>query len=353
LETIKTRTPKKSIIGLVCGGEGAEHAVDLISVAEVQSGFDPDRYAVIILAIDKAGNWHFGREADDCIRYADRIDRVELIMSAPIVDLLLAGKIRNRATGEYLANVDIFFPITDDPVQERLAATGKPYVGSPPDGIALCRDKDASKRVLSEAGFNVAPYTVVTRKNPLCFADAADRFGLPLFIKPNSLGSSIGISKVNNQREYDQGMAEAFRYDRKVLVEKTMAGREVECAVIGNENPEAAAVLGEVINIKGFFDFKAKYHCGEEGKIIIPASVNVDVVERIRDSMIAAYRLLRCAGYARFDIFLFPDNSFAIIEVNASPGLASHLMYPRLWRASDLSHRRLLDRLIRLAQKRG
>lgn len=345
--------PKKTVIGLICGGRGAEHAVDLISVADVRDGFDADRYEVVILAIDREGDWHFGRHPDDCIRNADRIDRVELIRSAPVAELLPGGAIRHRETGERLATVDLAFPVTDDPVQQMLEAAGIPYMGSPPAGIALCRDKEATKRVLKKAGFAVAPHLLATPDRPVSFEAAADRFGLPLFIKPNSLGSSIGISKVWDAAGYEAGLADAFAWDRKVLVEKALVGREVECAVLGNDAPRAAGVLGEVTNLTHFFDFKAKYSRGEEGKIVIPAPVDADAVARIRKGAVAAFRLLHCAGYARFDTFLFPDNAFATIEVNASPGLAAHLMYPRLWHASGLSHRDLMDRLVALALERG
>ena len=344
-------TPSNKItIGLICGGQGLEHEVDLFAVRELETSFDRSRYDLVFLGIDKSGWWHFAVESESLLTTQD--NRVALNLSQPVVIPRQGGQLIELETQRCLAQVDLFFPVADDPLQAFLSSLDVPYIGADLYGSAIGRDKDVTKRLLRDRGFPVIPYLTLHANQMISFQEATAQLGLPLFIKPCRLGSSIGVHKVLDETDFYRALQEAFSYDRKVLIEQAVEGREIECAVLGNQNPQASDVLGEITQLKDFFTFKAKYLSQQEGKIKIPAQLKADLVQKMREAAVAAFVSLECEGLARVDFILKPDDSFVILEINTSPGLAKHLMYSRLWQASHLSHSQLLDRLIELAMDR-
>jgi D-alanine-D-alanine ligase len=256
--------------------------------------------------------------------------------------------------------LDVVFPVLhgtfgeDGTVQGLLDLTGIPYVGAGVLGSALGMDKDAQKRILRASGIPVVRHFALTRAeaddDPRAARRIAEELGYPVFIKPNALGSSIGINKVKNSRALGAAIADAFQYDRKILIEESCAGREFECAVLGNDRPEAS-IAGEIV-IKGheFYSYESKYVDPAGAEVRIPAEIPAIVSKRIREVSMAAFKALSLRGMARVDFLARADLSEIFVnEVNTIPGFTAISMYPKLWEASGLALPQLIDRLIDLA----
>ncbi len=309
-----------------------------------------------MVGIGQDGAWYLGQPRTFLENVQD-VRKVSFNTSLParIPERNLAGGVSLSTNS--LADVDVFFPIThgrlgeDGALQGLLELAGKPYVGADVYGSAICMDKDVSKRLLRAHGIPVAEYRAIRSPGELNFENAVERLGCPLFVKPSREGSSLGVSKVGNAREYELALETAFAVDRKVLVEQAVSGREIECSVLGNEHPAAAEVLGEIIPRHEFYSYDAKYVDEEGAELIIPAKVEPEISRRIRNTAVDAFLCTECRGMARVDFFLKPDGSLVLNELNTLPGFTSISMYPKLWEASGLSYQRLLDRLIELAME--
>jgi D-alanine-D-alanine ligase len=214
-------------------------------------------------------------------------------------------------------------------------------------------DKDVMKRLLRDAGIPIAPFKAVRAHdaNRFSFAELREELGLPLFVKPANLGSSVGISRVESDSEYRVALEEAFAYDRKVIVEQTVVGREVECSVLGNEEP-IASTAGEIVMESGFYSYDAKYVDENGAKLIIPADLTHAQLKLVQQTAINTFETLECAGMARVDGFLTADDRFVVNEINTIPGFTRISMYPKLFEASGVPQRELIDRLIGLAVER-
>ncbi|VFS59919.1 D-alanine--D-alanine ligase A [Raoultella planticola] len=228
-----------------------------------------------------------------------------------------------------------------------------PFVGSDVLGSAACMDKDVTKRLLRDAGLAIAPFITLTRANrqQFSFTQVKDKLGLPLFVKPANQGSSVGVSKVNTEEQYQQAVALAFEFDHKVVVEQGIKGREIECAVLGNDHPQAST-CGEIVLNSEFYAYDTKYIDDQGAKVVVPAAIASDINDKIRDVAIQAYQTLGCSGMARVDVFLTEDNEVIINEINTLPGFTNISMYPKLWQASGLDYTSLISRLIELALER-
>ena len=350
---------KKLTIGLICGGTSGEHEVSLISAYNIQVALDRDKYDVLLIGIDKSGAWFLGKTSE----FFDNVDDVRQVKFRKNLPILLpqtgnsAGEnlASTEQSGNELANVDVFFPIThgklgeDGALQGFLELLGKPYVGADVYGSAICMDKDVSKRLLLQRGIPVARYKLIRNPDELSFADAVGELGELLFVKPCREGSSLGVSKVRSVKEYVQALEMAFAADRKVMVEEAIYGREIECSVLGNDSPEAAAVLGEIVPLREFYSYEAKYVDEDGADLIIPVEIDPDVSMQIRKVAVEAFLLTECRSMARVDFFLREDNTFILNEINTLPGFTNISMYPKLWDASGLAYPELLDRLIELA----
>ena len=213
-------------------------------------------------------------------------------------------------------------------------------------------DKDVTKRLLRDAGIAVAPFVVLTRGQAIQFAEVASQLGLPMFVKPASQGSSVGVSKVMDEAGFEAALALGFQFDHKLLIEQGIVGREVECAVLGNRDPQVS-VCGEVVANDEFYAYDTKYLNGDQARIAIPAELAVDLSDEVRNVALTAYKVLGCAGLSRVDFFVTEARDIIINEVNTIPGFTSISMYPKLWQASGLSYAGLIDRLITLALERA
>jgi len=347
-------------IALLFGGKSTEHEISLQSAKSIAAALDKSKYDIQLIGIDKTGKWHLNEESNYLIN-AENPKLIKLNSSAPEVVFQSDSKsvaIVERHTNKPLQTVDVAFPILhgnygeDGTIQGLLRFLGIPYVGPDVLGSAIGMDKDVAKRLLRDAGIPVAKgITLYKGESPLTFEQAVQELGLPLFVKPANAGSSVGVNKVTNAATFSQAMADAFLYDRKILVEEAIVGKEVECAILGNEDPRPS-VLGEIIPTADFYSYDAKY-IDEQGAVMnIPAQVDEKVGEKIRATAVEVFKVLCCEGMARVDFFLKADNTFVVNEINTLPGFTKISMYPKLWEATGLSYPALLDRLIQLALDR-
>lgn len=342
------------------GGKSAEHEISLISAANVLRHLDPKRYEAVPVFIDRRGRWLLqdrarllrGQEATPATG-----DSREVLpsMEHSLVPLR-AGP--GRA-------VDVVFPVLHGPfgedgtVQGLLELADLPYVGCGVLASAVGMDKEVSYRLAAHAGIPVPPYVTVLRSEWTRAAKAASgraaRLGYPVFVKPARLGSSVGISKVEKSAELARAMEVAFLYDDKVIVEKGIQAREIECAALGTPEDVKVSVPGEVITgaQHDFYSYSAKYLDPEGAALKVPAPLSRGQTRKVRDLAARAFKALDCYGLTRVD-FLMDKRSgrFYFGEINTLPGFTPHSLYPRLWEASGLPFPKLLDELIRLAQDR-
>jgi D-alanine-D-alanine ligase len=255
--------------------------------------------------------------------------------------------------------LDVIFPVLHGPfgedgtVQGLLKLANVPFVGAGVLGSALGMDKDVMKRLLREAGIPIARFIATSRysSEEIDFDYAQGRLGLPLFIKPANLGSSVGIHKVKDREGFERAVSDAFNYDNKIVIEEYIAGREIECSVLGNNNP-IASVPGEVLPRHEFYSYEAKY-LDENGAVLeIPAKVSAEISDSMRQLAIRTFSVLCCEGMARVDFFLRNDSEIIVNEINTIPGFTEISMYPKLWEATGVSYRDLIDKLIELALER-
>ncbi len=350
------------------GGRSAEHEVSVVSARSIINALDPARYEVRPVYITRAGRWVLeparawaaldgGPEAALPGRPEARPEEEAHGLPVSAGSLALAS-----LTGEEVLEVDVAFPVLHGPygedgtVQGLLELAGIPYVGAPVLGSALGMDKVLMKAVFMARGLPVVPHTYFLvrdfRADPAgVLARVQAEIGLPCFVKPANLGSSVGVSKVTRPEELTPAVERAAQYDRKVLVERAVNARELECSVLGNDDPVASGV-GEVVPAGEFYDYRAKYQ-DSRTQLLIPAPIPDAVAEEVRRLSVAAFKALDLAGMARVDFFYCRDSGRLYInEVNTIPGFTPVSMYPKLWEAAGLSYGELVDRLIGLAIER-
>jgi D-alanine-D-alanine ligase len=354
---------KKIRLGVLFGGKSAEHEVSLISAKNVIEALDKEKYDVFLIGIDKTGEWRL-RDAYSYLMNADNPKLVALHEAKE--NIALVPKNSRKELVSYQGNqlneslhLDVIFPVLhgtygeDGTVQGLLKLANIPFVGAGVLGSAVGMDKDVMKRLLRDAKIPIARFITIQQyeKNEWSFERVVAQVGLPFFVKPANLGSSVGISKVKTQEEFIAAIDEAFLYDRKILIEEFIPCREIECSVLGNDHP-IASVPGELIPQHEFYSYEAKYIDDNGAYFQIPAKLSSSLVEKVQEMAIAAYRTLCCEGMARVDFFLKENGDLLVNEINTIPGFTKISMYPKLWMASGLSYSQLLDRLIELAIER-
>jgi D-alanine-D-alanine ligase len=369
---------KKIRVGVLFGGRSGEHEISLRSALTVMSAMDPAHYEIVPIGIARDGKWYLRVNAVALLKTATpglrALGRGGIEVTLPPNPgrrtlVAIAATNGNARTTRHARHaplpgpLDVIFPILhgtygeDGTVQGLLELAGIPYVGAGVLGSAIGMDKDAQKRLLRDAGIPVVRYFAVTRaaleRDPALARRHAAALGYPLFVKPNALGSSIGIARVASPARLAAALDDAFQYDRKVLLEASCAGREFECAVLGNDHPEASAP-GEVI-VKGahhFYSYESKYVDPAGSEVRIPADLAPAAAERIRALATAAFLALDLRGMARVDFLANADLSELVVnEVNTIPGFTAISMYPKMWAASGLPLPQLVDRLIALARE--
>ena len=389
---------KKLRVGVLFGGRSGEHEVSLLSAASILKAIDRKKYEVAPIGISKDGRWLMGGEADRLLggrpgkALKEATEEEEFAVSAAVLrsgeplripaaarpmpeTLELNASVELAQAGGPLAKaLDVIFPVLhgtfgeDGTIQGMLELADIAYVGSGVLGSAAGMDKDTMKRLFQAAGLPQTPHVALVRRewraNPQRCRRAIEKaLKYPVFVKPANLGSSVGISKVHDRSELAAAMDLAASYDRKLVIEQGVGGpgvkpRELEVAVLGNDEP-VASVVGEIVPAKEFYDYEAKYQLSgpDESVAIIPAKLTANEARQIQGMAIAAFRACDCAGLARVDFLMEPPikgskGRIFLNEINTMPGFTSISMYPKLWQASGVEYKELIDRLIGLAVER-
>jgi len=367
---------KKIRVGVLFGGRSGEHEISLRSALTVMSAMDPGRYDIVPIGIARDGRWFLRLDAIAALKIAApklrALGRSGTPVSLPphpgrhvlvsVADSNGHSPPRKKQRASDLPGpLDVIFPVLhgtygeDGTVQGLLELAGIPYVGAGVLGSAIGMDKETQKRLLRDAGIPVVQFFYTThashKDNPGLARQNADRLGYPVFVKPNALGSSIGISRVAGPETLGAALTDAFQYDRKILIEASCEGHEIECAVLGNDHPQAS-VPGEVL-VKGahkFYSYESKYIDSSGSETRIPAEIPPETAKRIAELSVAAFKALDLRGMARVDFLARQDFSEVFVnEVNTIPGFTAISMYPKLWEATGMPLPKLIDRLIELA----
>jgi D-alanine-D-alanine ligase len=346
---------KRLRVGILFGGRSGEHEVSLASAASVIRGLDPGKYEAVPIGITKEGHWLVGNAAQkmlpEVLKGGQRV-----MMTADPTDAALIPLDRGGGGGQ---RIDVVFPVMhgtygeDGTIQGLLDLAGLPFVGSGVLGSAIGMDKDVSKRLLQIAKIPVVPWIAAPRadweRDPKEVQKVVEKtFKYPVFVKPATLGSSVGMTKVHSREELAPALDLAAEFAMKILVEKCIVGREIEVSVLGNHDPKAS-IPGEIVPHREFYDYTAKYL--EEGsQIVIPAKLKRAQVKTIQAYAMEAFRALELSGMARVDFFLERTaGKIYLNEVNTIPGFTAISMYPKMWEASGIPFRELIDKLIELA----
>jgi D-alanine-D-alanine ligase len=352
---------KKTKVGIIFGGKSAEHEVSLQSAKNIVDAIDKDKYDVVLIGIDKEGKWHLN-DASSYLLNAENPKLIALNKSDDNVAVVPGSDSNQLIHADHsgsLEQLDVIFPIVhgtlgeDGSLQGMLRMANLPFVGPSVLGSSICMDKDIAKRLLHAAGINVAKGITVKRpdKDKISFEEVSKALGTPLFIKPANQGSSVGVSKVKNEEEFKVAVQSAFQYDHKVVIEENIVGREVECAVLGNDAP-MASIPGEILPNTDFYSYESKYIDEKGADLAIPAELTEEQVKRVQAAAIEAFKTLECEGLARVDFFLTENDELYVNEVNTLPGFTKISMYPKLWEISGIPYSELISRLIDLAIER-
>ena len=341
-------------LGVIFGGQSGEHEVSVVSAQSVISAVS-DRFDVVPLGVTKTGAWLSPEEAARQLARDD--EAYKKTLELPEAEGLLA----RPETLAALREIDVAFPLIHGPfgedgtLQGLLELAGVPYVGAGVASSAIGMDKALMKQLFAQAGLDVVDHIVVRATRYRTDADEVrdaieSSIGYPAFVKPANGGSSVGITKVRSREDVGPALCLAFRYDRKLLVERAVEAREVECAVLGNDEPEPSP-LGEIRYTGEFYDYKAKY-LDPDTKLIIPAELPEATARRIQELAVRGFQAIDCAGMGRMDFFLTEDDQVYIDEINTLPGFTASSMYPLLWQEAGLGYDELIARLVDLALER-
>jgi len=357
-------------VGVIFGGRSGEHEVSLMSGRSVLEALDPDLYEVIQIGITHEGMWLVGDQVLQAMLDGEmsRLDLATLLPDPTRRDLYMVRLEDQGQLLQFFAGLDVVFPVLhgsfgeDGTLQGLLEMADLAYIGSGVLGSALGMDKGIFKDVMRAHGIPVVSSIVFTRNEIESNVDtviqrAESLAEYPLFVKPANLGSSVGVSKCRSRSDLLEGLIDAAQYDRRILVEQGVTAREIEVGVLGNEHP-IASIPGEVIPSREFYSYEAKY-LDENSQLLIPAPISEELAEEARRLSLAAYRAIDCAGMARVDFLLSPDDpvknlpeKLYLSELNTIPGFTKISMYPKLWQASGISYPALINRLIELAIER-
>ncbi|OGL88605.1 D-alanine--D-alanine ligase A [Candidatus Uhrbacteria bacterium RIFCSPLOWO2_02_FULL_51_9] len=345
---------KKIRVGILFGGKSTEHEISLLSAKNIIAALDRNKYEPVFIGIDKTGQWLLLDQAK-CLLSGGRVTIPKNHTPHVTMSPQGGGKI-DMVNKKPENRIDVIFPVLhgtfgeDGAIQGLLKIADIPFVGAGILGSAVGMDKDITKRLLRDAHIAVGKFLVYKKyeMGHIAFDTIQKRLGLPFFIKPANQGSSVGVSKIHKQKEFASAVKKAFTYDTKIMVEENIRGREIECSVMGNEQP-VASLPGEIIPKHEFYSYDAKYIDPNGAILKIPADLPKVMIKKIQRIAVQTYKTLSCEGMARVDFFLTKDNKIFVNELNTIPGFTQISMYPKLWEASGVSPTQLIDTLIRLA----
>ncbi len=347
---------KKIRVGVLFGGQSPEHEISLLSARCMIENINLEKYQVLLIGINRKGEWFYLDRAKFLALFEN--NNIPLFEGAdPSLPLGIFAQDQGFSPHLLRSQCDLVFPLLHGPfgedgtIQGLLKLANLPFVGSDVLGSAICMDKGIAKRLLKEAGIPTPRFRCVKAGDLFDLQAWIKEIGLPLFVKPARLGSSIGMSKVHNLRELLPAMQTAFQYDEKILLEECIEGREIECAVLGN-GELAVSLPGEVIPTHEFYSYEAKYIDPKGALFKLPAELDNSAALEIQELAKKAFLSLECEGMARVDFFLSKEGEVFVNEINTIPGLTQISLYPRLWELSHISYSTLIDRLINLALQR-
>ncbi|MGA2855338.1 MAG: D-alanine--D-alanine ligase [Candidatus Sulfotelmatobacter sp.] len=384
---------KKLRVGILFGGRSGEHEVSLLSAASVLNAIDKEKYEVVPIGITKDGRWLTAEHAENLLQGKLMLEPRHLRAgdpeTTPAAAVLAQGEsvvvppepahhenglmpfqtdaAHLRRASDRAINVDVIFPVLhgtfgeDGTIQGLLELADIAYVGAGVLGSAAGMDKDIMKSLFIAAGIPIVKHVTILRSDWGQDAKKVEKLvgsklTYPVFVKPANLGSSVGISKAHNRKELGPAIEEAAKFDRKIVIEQGVGGkkekaREVECSVLGNDDP-VASVPGEIVPVKEFYDYNAKY-LDEGSELIIPARLTKAQTKKVQELAVAAFKAVDCSGLARVDFLMDPKTKTIYLnEINTMPGFTSISMYPKLWAASGLAYSDLIDKLIQLGLER-
>jgi D-alanine-D-alanine ligase len=352
---------EKIRVAVIFGGKSAEHEISIISAKNIIDAIDKDKYEPVLIGIDRDGTWYLNEKSKFILKSSNpklakinkATEKVALVPTNNSNELMSITGNKNKG------KIDVAFPILhgtygeDGAIQGLFRMANIPYVGADVLGSAVGMDKDVLKRLLRDARIPIPRFEAfdkITIKE-IHFEKLADTIGLPMFIKPANLGSSVGISKVSDEDAFKKAVHIAFEYDKKILVEEFIKGREIECAVLGNDEP-IASLPGEIIVKSDFYSYEAKYLDENGATLEIPAKIPGKIIKKIQKYAVEVFKVLCCQGMARVDFFLRNNAEILVNELNTIPGFTKISMYPKLMQASGIPYTELIDRLIQLAIER-
>lgn len=347
----------KTRVAVIFGGVSSEHEVSLISATNVMQNLSPDKYEIIPIGITKKGRWLFYPGDISAIASGKWDTNPDCAPAVILPDPMYNGIAKIEDGMVNTVKVDVVFPVLhgkngeDGTIQGLMDMAGIPYVGCGCLASACCMDKSFTHMILQENGIHNARWEVILQSeinhlDDIC-EKIADKLGYPIFVKPACSGSSVGVNKASGFDELKEAVKLAFAHDKKVVCEEFIEGRELECAVMGNDSPFASSV-GEIVSCNDFYDYDAKYILGTSG-LNIPADIPEESAKEIRETAVKAFKALNCSGLSRVDFFLKKDGTVILNEINTLPGFTSISMYPKLMENIGISYSELLDRLIALA----
>ncbi len=328
-------------VGVIFGGKSAEHGVSIRSAKNVIEALKENNFNIFPIGVSKKGEWFLFDEVPKKIE--ENEDKLRVIPG---------GGNRFLSHDKKDISIDVVFPVLHGPnaedgtIQGVLRAVDIPFVGPSLSASAAAMDKETAKVILQSKNLPVVDYLSFLNKADISLIE--ETFNYPVFVKPANMGSSIGISKAENKKQLKAAIAEAFRYDQKILIERSVSGREFECAVLGNNNPKASQV-GEV-RVNTFYSYDEKYSKKSNAEIVIPANIDKHLEENIQKLSVESFTALGCEGMARVD-FLVEKNNIFINEINTIPGFTEISMYPKLWESSGISYPELMRTLLKLAKE--
>lgn len=361
-KALRMKENRKIRVGILFGGQSAEHEISILSARNVVKALDRSRFEPVLIGIDKAGRW-LAQSEQKLLSGASDPRKVQIDSGSPaqLVSAFTAGSTEASSISDGL---DVIFPVLhgtlgeDGSIQGLLEVAGIAYVGAGVLGSAIGMDKDVMKRLLRDAGIPIADFRCIRQDRfdakPAEVCGELAALGLPLFIKPANAGSSVGIRKVTTAADLEDAIRYAFRFDSKVLAEAAVVGREIELAVLGG-NPPAVSVPGEIIveHADGFYSYEAKYIDEHGARFEMPARITSRECLRAQAMALRTFEVLECDGMARVDLFLRSDGSLLVNEINTIPGFTAISMYPKLWALSGIGVTELVTRLIELALQRA
>lgn len=358
----------KRTVGIFFGGKSAEHEVSIQSARNVYEALDKNLFEPLLIGIDKTGRWHVAENLQQ-IEAGSSLTAVGQSSQSAVPSLTLLpgenGTLVEASSSSASANaqpaIDVAIPVLHGPlgedgtIQGFFELAGIPYVGPGVLGSAVGMDKDVMKRLLRDAQLPIAKFLTITVEelNTIDPEAVVSSLGLPVFVKPANMGSSIGVLKVESQDGLMAALHDAFQFDTKVLIEEFIAGSEIECAILGTNADPKASVIGKIVPRAGdFYSYEAKY-IDENGAVLeIPADIKPELSAKAQDIAKRTFKVLGCDGMSRVDMFLTPDGYIIVNEINTIPGFTKISMYPKLWEASGLSYTDLITQLIELAIER-